>query len=338
MVKIILNSPKPLFVMAKTKAISWLFIALKSTKILQGLKAIKLLKPAIVAGSMLLSLVVYGFAFGWTFAVGLIAMIFIHEMGHVVAMKMKGFPVKAPVFIPMLGAVIFAPRNMTREQESFIGIGGPVLGTIGALIAWMVWFIHPDHPIVWLVMSYIGIFLNLFNMLPISPLDGGRITQSVGQWFKWVGLSLLMAVTLMTRDPGLLLVWIIVIWDMDTMRLQARKHMVAVVWLVLLVSTLAGLGLQDRWIYFSDAFVGLVIVAIIWASKKEDIEMIEAEMRKNGSDRPPQPLRRKIGWLIAFMGLTLLLLLSMSIQIKTLGPWLEEQKAKERQLPPPQIS
>lgn len=327
--------------MAKNKTISWLFIALKSTKILQGLKvikAMKLLKPAVVAGSMLLSLLVYGWAFGWIFAVGLIAMIFIHEMGHVVAMKMKGFPAKAPVFIPMVGAVIFAPRNMTREQESFIGIGGPVLGTIGALVAWMVWLIHPDHPIVWLVMSYIGIFLNLFNMLPISPLDGGRITQSVGPWFKWIGLSLLMVVTLMARDPGLLLVWIIVIWDIDTMRLQTRKYLTAGVWFLLLIATLSGLGLQSRWVYVVDVFMGLIVVGIIWMSKKEDTDRIEAEMRKNGADRPAQPLRRKVGWLLAFAGLTALLLFSMGIQLRTLEPWLEEQKAKEQQMHRPPIS
>lgn len=327
--------------MAKSKAATWIIIALKSTKIIKGLKllkAVKIMKPVIVAGSMLLSLLVYGWAFGWIFAVGLIVMIFIHEMGHVVAMKMKGFPAKAPVFIPMLGAVIFAPKNMTREEESVVGIGGPILGTIGALAAWLIWAVHPDHPIIWIMMSYIGIFLNLFNMIPISPLDGGRVTQSVGPWFKWVGLILLMTLTFMMKDPGLLLIWILVIFDIDTMRIQVRKYLASAAWIALVVATLAGLGVQDRWIYLFDIIVGGLYLGAIWLVGKENMEEIEAEARKNGSDRPQQPIRRKIGWFAAFAGLTTFLMFSMGIQIRTLEPWIDKQKKKEEQFPPPQIS
>lgn len=323
------------------KKIGWLFIAMKSTKLVKAfkvIKAVKFMKPAIMLGSMLLSLLVYGFAFGWVFAVGLIAMIFIHEMGHVIAMKMKGFPTKAPVFIPMLGAVIFGPKQTTREEESFIAIGGPILGTIGALIAWLIWLIHPEHPIVWLMMSYIGIFLNLFNMIPISPFDGGRITQSIGPWFKWVGMALLMALTLMTRDPGLLVIWIIVIIDIDTIKLSRKKHLSLAILMLLVTATALGLGTQDRWVYFFDIFLGCGFTANIWINGRENLEQVgEAERNKNGSSRPQQTMKRKMGWLVAFVGLTVLLISSLAIQAKTIQPWVEEQKAKEQPIPPPQV-
>jgi Zn-dependent protease len=164
--------------------------------------------------SMVASVFFYSFRFGWKFATGFVLLIFVHEMGHIIAMRMKKMNASLPMFIPMLGAVIFAPKMGTREDEAFVGIGGPVLGSIGALAVFGAHF-FTNAPVsdFLLTLSFFGVAINLFNMIPIRPLDGGRITQVVGEWFRWVGGILLLALTLFAKDPSLLLIWIIVIQD-----------------------------------------------------------------------------------------------------------------------------
>ncbi|WP_258881455.1 site-2 protease family protein [Paenibacillus sp. sptzw28] len=144
--------------------------------------------------SMLVTIWAYTILFPIQVAVGLVAMIFIHEMGHVIAAKRKGLPVTAPVFIPFLGALILLKRNpRDAVTEAYIAIGGPLVGTIGAAAAFLIgwgatqagwsaeWYIL-------IIIAKIGFILNLFNLLPLHPLDGGRIATAVTRWLWVIGV------------------------------------------------------------------------------------------------------------------------------------------------------
>lgn len=195
-----------------------LILLTKSTKLYKVFKLLKLMKftkAFMTFASMIISALAYSIFLGPLFAIGLITMLFIHEMGHIVALRIKGYDAPGPVFIPMLGAVIFAPHFKNPEDEAFIGYGGPLIGGLAALIIFGIWIAMPQPSEILLMTSYIAAYLNLFNLIPIRPLDGGRITQVVGSWFKYVGLIVLLAFSLYVRQPSILLIWILVIDDLD---------------------------------------------------------------------------------------------------------------------------
>ena len=169
----------PILVFLAT-AFKWLLPALKF-----GLPILKM------GGSMIIALVFYSMAFGWQFAVGFIILLFIHEMGHLIAARIVGLKVTLPLFIPFLGAVIAlkeAPRN--AWIEAIIGIGGPLLGSLGAFAVACCYFFTGKE--IFLVLGYTGLFLNLFNMIPIVPLDGGRIVAAISPWLWVLGLLIMV--------------------------------------------------------------------------------------------------------------------------------------------------
>lgn len=142
-------------------------------------------------GTMVLSIGVYAMMWGWKYAVGFVLLIFVHESGHLIAARMMGLKVGAPVFIPFMGAAIAlreAPRN--AWIESFVGIGGPVAGAAGSAACQFI-YSYTGEPI-WAALAYSGYFLNLFNLIPISPLDGGRIATAISPWLWVPGLGLLL--------------------------------------------------------------------------------------------------------------------------------------------------
>jgi Zn-dependent protease len=147
-------------------------------------------------GSMLVSIAVYTLLFraefggllgGLQFATGFVVLILIHELGHVIAMKYFGLSASPPFFIPFLGAVINLrqpPRNAL--EESIVGIGGPVLGTVGAIVTYLI-YLQTGSELMLRIAGF-GFFLNLFNMLPVPPLDGGRVTAAVSPWIWITGI------------------------------------------------------------------------------------------------------------------------------------------------------
>jgi Zn-dependent protease len=138
--------------------------------------------------SMLLSIWAYAQFFGWQFAIGFVLLIFIHEMGHVYAAQMMKVPVSAPVFIPFLGAHILLQRQPQNAwSEAVIGIGGPILGTLGALACECLYRL--GHGQIWMALATSGYMLNLFNMIPLTPLDGGRIVTALSPWLWLIGLA-----------------------------------------------------------------------------------------------------------------------------------------------------
>jgi Zn-dependent protease len=140
--------------------------------------------------SMLVSIAVYGIFFGWTFAAGFVLLILIHEMGHVIALRHYGIRASPPTFIPFIGAIITVMPMRDALQEAIVGIGGPVLGTVGAIGCFAIYCLH--HNQILLDLSFYGVFINLINLLPIPPLDGGRVMAAVSPWAWIVGLVALV--------------------------------------------------------------------------------------------------------------------------------------------------
>ena len=159
-------------------------------------------------GTMFLSIWLYAMAWGWWFALGFVLLIFVHECGHLLAAKRIGLKVGAPVFIPFMGAFIAlkeAPKNAWIEAQ--VGIGGPLLGTIGAGLCFGL-FYATGNPL-FKALAYTGFFLNLFNLAPVGFLDGGRVVTALSPWLWLVGIVIIAL--LMFMHPNFLLFLIFIV-------------------------------------------------------------------------------------------------------------------------------
>jgi Zn-dependent protease len=142
-------------------------------------------------GTMLLMIWIYTRMWGWQFGVGFVLLLLVHECGHLIVAKKFGLKVGAPVFIPFMGAFIAlkeAPRN--AWIEACVGIGGPILGTFGALICNSLGEVSGAP--VFIALAWFGYFLNLFNLTPVGMLDGGRIVTALSRWLWLPGFALLI--------------------------------------------------------------------------------------------------------------------------------------------------
>jgi len=168
------------------------------------LKALKFGKLLTTGGTMLLSVAVYAWFFGWWYAVGFVALIFVHEMGHYVAARRRGLNVGAPTFIPFVGAWIQL-RDLPHdaETEAYVGLAGPLIGSIGALACF--YLARSFDSSLLLALSYSGFFLNLFNLIPLAPFDGGRVTAAISPRLWLIGAPVLVALFLYRPSPLLIL-------------------------------------------------------------------------------------------------------------------------------------
>jgi Zn-dependent protease len=175
-------------------------VALAALWKLKVLALLVKLKFFTVAGSMALSIVAYSWLFGWTFAVGFVLLILVHELGHVVVLRLRGIKAGAPVFIPFMGAFVSmkeAPKSVYDEALS--GIAGPAFG--GAASFALLWYADAHGSTFLKALAYTGFFLNLFNLLPILPLDGGRTAAALHPGFWAVGLVGLVAMMVYRPSP-----------------------------------------------------------------------------------------------------------------------------------------
>lgn len=175
------------------KALFALFAALKFGKVL------------ITGGTMLISVFAYALIFGIWYAVGFVLLIFVHEMGHYLAARQRGLAVGAPTFIPFVGAWIELkdlPHDV--ETEAYVGLAGPVLGTVGALACYFLAQSY-ESPLL-LALSYAGFFLNLFNLIPISPFDGGRVTAIISPRVWLLGVPIMVAFFIYHPSPMFIII------------------------------------------------------------------------------------------------------------------------------------
>ena len=174
------------------KVLALLFGALKFGKLL----------PA--AATMLVSIAVYAAIFGWWYAVGFVALLLIHEMGHYLAARRRGLDVGLPTFIPFVGAWIqLKDLPHDAETEAYVGIAGPLLGTAGALGCF--YLARSTGSTLLLALAYTGFFLNLFNLIPLAPFDGGRVTAAISPRLWLIGAPLLVALFFYSPSPLLIL-------------------------------------------------------------------------------------------------------------------------------------
>lgn len=193
------------------------------------LSGAKLGKLFTTGGTMLVSLVVYAFVFGWKYAAGFVALLFVHEMGHYMAARQRGLAVGAPTFIPFVGAwVELKDLPHDAETEAHVGLGGPLLGSVGALA---VYFIARDDGPTWLLaVAYAGFFLNLFNLIPLSPFDGGRITAVLSPRIWFLGVPVLLALFYWRPSPMLVLMAVLAApqlwraWKFDPNSEEAKTY------------------------------------------------------------------------------------------------------------------
>ncbi|HEY2397643.1 MAG TPA: site-2 protease family protein [Solirubrobacteraceae bacterium] len=186
-----------------------------------GLLVLPKLKLLTTAGTALVSVAAYSLFFGWTFAAGFVLLLFVHEMGHVIQLRREGIKASAPMFVPFLGAVVMAKSlGENALAEARVGLAGPVLGTVGAGICLLIG--ETTNSDFFRALAYIGFFLNLFNLLPVVPLDGGRAMAAMAPWMWFVGLGALVALLLVF--PNFILLLIVFFGAMETWRRwKARK-------------------------------------------------------------------------------------------------------------------
>jgi Zn-dependent protease len=185
-------------------------VLLSKLKFLAVLGSVLKLKTV---ATMLLTIGIYAMQWGWGFATGFVLLILIHEAGHAVAMQREGIPATAPVFIPFVGAFIAMrgrPRNAYVEAK--VAIAGPVAGSIAAW-ATLAAGLALGRPLL-VGLGHAGVFLNLFNLIPVSPLDGGRVAGVFTRPFWIVGYAVGIAATILTRSPILVLVMVVGLYTM----------------------------------------------------------------------------------------------------------------------------
>jgi Zn-dependent protease len=233
-------------------------------------KAVLLLLPKLkilsTSGTMLVSVAAYALIWGWKFAFGFVALLFIHEMGHVIQLRREGIKASAPLFIPFLGAFVGMkqlPDNAAAEAR--VGLAGPVLGAIGCLIPLGLYEATGND--FWKALAFTGFFLNLFNLLPVLPLDGGRAMAALSPWMWFAGFGLLVAATFFFPSPIMLL--ILLFGGMETYRrwrargtpeaqayhrvTRAQRFAVAAVYIGLAVALAIGMDVTHLARTFSDA-------------------------------------------------------------------------------------
>jgi Zn-dependent protease len=188
-------------------------------------KALLLLLPKIkllsTSGTMLVSMAAYAVIWGWQFAAGFVLLLLVHEMGHVIQLRREGVKASWPIFIPFLGAVVWAKQlGGNALAEARVGLAGPVLGTVGAAACIPLYEATGNN--LFRALAFTGFFLNLFNLAPVLPLDGGRAMAAMAPWMWIVGLGVMLGAAFAFPNPVILLIVLIGGWE-TYRRWRARR-------------------------------------------------------------------------------------------------------------------
>jgi Zn-dependent protease len=173
------------------------------------------LKLLTTSGTMLVSVAAYALIWPWTFAAGFVVLLFVHEMGHVLQLRREGVKASAPMFIPFFGAFV-AMKELPKDAlaEARVGLAGPVLGSLGAALLVPVWLVTGDD--FWAALAFVAFFLNLLNLAPVLPLDGGRAMAAMAPWMWFVGFAAMAAAAIAFPNPIILIV--LLLGGMETWR------------------------------------------------------------------------------------------------------------------------
>lgn len=175
------------------KLLAWLLMAGKMGKLLTS------------GGTMLVAVIAYSWIYGWRYAAGFVLLILVHEMGHYLAARQRGLAPGLPTFIPFVGAwVALKDVPQDAETEAYVGFGGPLLGSAAAMVCYFA--ARKTDSNLLLALAYSGCMLNLFNLIPIQPLDGGRITAVISPKIWLAGVPLLAGLFFVQPSPMLILI------------------------------------------------------------------------------------------------------------------------------------
>jgi Zn-dependent protease len=177
-----------------------------------------------VAGSMLVSLAAYTAIWGWAFALGFVLLLFVHEMGHVLEARRQGLPASLPVFVPLMGAAIILkkmPRNAWHEAQ--VALAGPLVGSLASGVVW--WAGYATDTDLLRALGYTGFFLNLFNLLPVVPLDGGRAVVAIHPAMWLLGFGMLVGLLFVMPNPILILIAVLAGYELlQRWRVRNEAH------------------------------------------------------------------------------------------------------------------
>lgn len=198
------------------------FLLLFGGKLKFLLPILKMGKFGTMIWSMLLSIGAYMLIYPWSIALGLVAMLLIHELGHVWAAKRRGLPVSLPAFVPFFGAAVMMKKlPQDAETEAYIAIYGPFIGGLGAIAALIMGFVTGSEPLY--VIAFLGFLLNLFNLLPMYPLDGGKIAAAISRWLWVIGLIGGIVLIVHFKMFILLLFWGLFAWELYSSYRRKKK-------------------------------------------------------------------------------------------------------------------
>jgi Zn-dependent protease len=258
------------------------------------LSGAKLGKLFLTGGTMLVSLVVYAFIFGWKYAAAFVLLLFVHEMGHYIAARQRGLDVGAPTFSPFIGAwVALKDLPHDAETEAHVGLGGPLLGSVGALAAY---WAAKEWQLPWLLAaSYAGFFLNLFNLIPLSPFDGGRITAVLSPRIWLLGVPVLLALFWWRPSPMLILMAVLAapqVWKALTYKSDSEE-----------ARTYYAVPTAKKWEY---GLIYVLLAAFLAVMAHDVHEQVQSQRAVQGAvqgavlgvsreDQSPQPPQKVVG-------------------------------------------
>jgi Zn-dependent protease len=199
------------------------------------------LSKAGTVSTMMLSLGVYWAAWGWVFAAGIVASIYVHEMGHVAALRRFGTKASAPMFIPGVGALIRLKQYpASPAEDARVGLAGPIWGLVAAAVCYAVGYAAGWGS--WLAIGTVAAWINLFNLLPIWQLDGARGFTALSRGQRWIVLLTIAVMWAVTREGLLVLIAIAALFQTIAATPAEKPDTEITLWFVALVVALSGLA------------------------------------------------------------------------------------------------
>lgn len=277
---------------------------------------LKTSKPKYITSimSMGITLLLYGWLLkSWWLGIGLVLSILIHELGHFWAARQKGYSPELPVFIPLVGAFVKIPSGLSPKHASYIAYAGPFVGGIFALILLLVWALLPTQVDALFIIAYFGIALNLLNLFPIEPLDGGKILKIAEGWvIRWVAIGLLICVLAYMQFPGsIVLLGVLVFSHFPVSR--EKSILLCILTFAAITTTALQLGYKfDFWFIVVFACAGLVKDYLdLQASKKvkKTEKAVDGILHELAKQQIPAISKNEVAvWVIAYYTLLVVLL------------------------------
>lgn len=150
-----------------------------------------------------LTILVLGFVINFYYAVGYLLILIIHELGHYIAAKFLKIEVAFGGFTPF-GAYIVHGDTESCKENAFIAIAGPLFGLGLAFMYYLIYCFTGSNT--FFVLSFTSILLNLFNLVPVKPLDGGHVAETISPIICYIGLPFLAYMVIISRKKVISLI------------------------------------------------------------------------------------------------------------------------------------